>query len=133
MAKPTREPRATKIVATIGPRAERAGELVRLLSAGVDVVRLNGAHCAPGDIARRVALVRDAEKAVGRPVGVLLDLGGPKIRVGPIEGDTTAWKEGTSSRSFPGTGAGRAGGSRSPTRPSSRKSSRAPRSGSPTG
>ncbi len=94
MAKPTREPRATKIVATIGPRAEREGELVRLLSAGVDVVRLNGAHCAPGDIARRVALVRGAEKVVGRPVGVLLDLGGPKIRVGPIDGDTTVWKDG---------------------------------------
>ncbi|MRR13458.1 pyruvate kinase, partial [bacterium] len=53
MRKPTREPRATKIVATIGPRAEREGELVRLPSAGVDVFRFNGAHCAPGDIARR--------------------------------------------------------------------------------
>ena len=102
MAKPTREPRATKIVATIGPRAEREGELVRLLSAGVDVVRLNGAHCAPGDIARRVALVRDAEKVVGRPVGILLDLGGPKIRVGPIEGDTTVWKDGDLVEILPG-------------------------------
>ncbi len=102
MAKPTREPRATKIVATIGPRAEREGELVRLLSAGVDVVRLNGAHCAPGDIARRVALVRAAEKVVGRPVGVLLDLGGPKIRVGPIEGDTTVWKDGDLVEIVPG-------------------------------
>jgi pyruvate kinase len=94
MAKPTREPRATKIVATIGPKAERDGELVRLLNAGVDVFRLNGAHCQPGDISRRVALVREAEKVAGRPVGILLDLGGPKIRVGPIEGDTTVWKNG---------------------------------------
>jgi pyruvate kinase len=109
MAKPTREPRATKIVATIGPRAEREGELVRLLSAGVDVVRLNGAHCVPGDIARRVAIVRGAEKVLGRPVGVLLDLGGPKIRVGPIEGDTTAWNEGDVVEIVPGhrKGAGR--------------------------
>ena len=109
MAKPIREPRATKIVATIGPRAEKGGELVRLLSAGVDVVRLNGAHCQPGDIARRVALVRDAEKALDRPVGVLLDLGGPKIRVGPIDGDTTTWAEGDVVEILPGLrrGAGR--------------------------
>ena len=57
MGKPQREPRSTKIVATIGPRAEREGELVRLLSAGVDVVRVNGAHCAPGDVARRFDLL----------------------------------------------------------------------------
>jgi len=109
MAQPTREPRATKIVATIGPRAEREGELVRLLAAGVDVVRINGAHCAPGDVARRVALVRAAEPEVGRPVGVLLDLGGPKIRVGPIEGDATVWKDGDLVEIVPGhrRGAGR--------------------------
>ncbi len=82
--------RATKIVATIGPSAERAGVLVRLLKAGADVVRLNGAHCRPGDIRRRVAFVRRAERAVGRPVGVLLDLGGPKIRLGPVAGGPAA-------------------------------------------
>jgi pyruvate kinase len=103
MVKPTLEPRATKIVATIGPRAERPGELVRLLQAGVDVVRINGAHCAPGDIARRVALVRESEKAVGHPVGVLLDLGGPKIRVGPIVGDSTVWRDGDVVEIVPGT------------------------------
>jgi pyruvate kinase len=102
MAKPTREPRATKIVATIGPRAERPGELVRLLRAGVDVIRINGAHCAPGEIARRVALVRESEKEVGRPVGVLLDLGGPKIRVGPIAGDSTVWRDGDVVEIVPG-------------------------------
>ncbi len=109
MSKPNGEPRATKIVATIGPRAEKDGELVRLLSAGVDVVRLNGAHCQPGDISRRVALVRAAEKVLGRPVGVLLDLGGPKIRVGPIDGDATTWKEGDLVEIVPGhrRGAGR--------------------------
>ena len=109
MAKPTREIRATKIVATIGPRAEKDGELVRLLSAGVDVFRLNGAHCQPGDIARRVSLVREAERVVGRPVGILLDLGGPKIRVGPIEGDTTVWKDGDLVEILPGlrTGSGK--------------------------
>ena len=106
MAKPTREFRATRIVATIGPRAEKDGELVRLLTAGVDVVRLNGAHCQPGDIARRVALVREAEKSVRRPVGILLDLGGPKIRVGPIEGDTTVWKYGDLVEIVPGHRAG---------------------------
>ncbi|HUM03598.1 MAG TPA: pyruvate kinase [Thermoanaerobaculia bacterium] len=78
--------RATKIVATIGPAAERPGALGKLLRAGVDVVRLNGAHCGPGDVRRRVALVRRAERRLGRPVGVLLDLGGPKIRLGVVAG-----------------------------------------------
>ena len=78
--------RATKIVATIGPAAERPGVLGKLLRAGVDVVRLNGAHCKPGDVRRRVALVRRAERRLGRPVGVLLDLGGPKIRLGVVAG-----------------------------------------------
>ena len=49
---------ATKIVATIADNAERPGALRALLAAGVDVVRLNGAHAKPGDIARRTALVR---------------------------------------------------------------------------
>ena len=78
--------RATKIVATVGPSSEQPGALGRLLRAGVDVVRLNAAHCRPGDIRRRVALVRRAERRRGRPVGVLLDLGGPKIRLGAVAG-----------------------------------------------
>jgi pyruvate kinase len=82
--------RVTKIVATIGPGASRPGALLPLLEAGVDVVRLNGAHCRPGEIRKRVALVRRAERRLGRPIGILLDLGGPKIRVGAVGGSPVA-------------------------------------------
>jgi len=86
----TKPLRATKIVATIGPNAEKPGALARLLRAGVDVVRLNGAHCRPGDIRSRTALVRNVEALRRRPVGILLDLGGPKIRLGRVgEGTVT--------------------------------------------
>jgi pyruvate kinase len=81
-------------VATIGPAAEHSGVLERLLHAGVDVVRLNGAHCAPGEIRRWVALVRRAERRLARPVGVLLDLGGPKIRLGAVAGGPVSVRAG---------------------------------------
>jgi pyruvate kinase len=101
--------RATKIVATIGSRAEEPGTLQALLAAGVDVVRLNGAHLKAGQIKRLAALVRRAERKLGRPVGILLDLGGPKIRVGPIEGGTVVWEAGETVEIVPGAvrGAGR--------------------------
>jgi len=86
--------RATKIVATIGARAEEPGMIAGLLAAGVDVVRLNGAHLKPGQIRRLVSVIRKAERRHGHPVGILLDLGGPKIRVGPIEGGSVAWESG---------------------------------------
>ncbi|MCG3193428.1 MAG: pyruvate kinase [Thermoanaerobaculia bacterium] len=95
--------RGTKIVATIGARAEDPAHLRALLSAGVDVVRINSAHAKPGEILRRVALVRDLEKEMGRPVGVLLDLGGPKIRVGPVEEGTLEWKSGQKVEIVPGS------------------------------
>ena len=81
---------ATKIVATIADNAEKPGALEALLAAGVDVVRLNGAHAKPGDIARRVALVRRVSARRGVPVGVLLDLGGPKIRLGSLPGGSVS-------------------------------------------
>ncbi len=81
---------ATKIVATIADNAEKPGALDALLAAGVDVVRLNGAHAKPGDIARRTALVRRVAARRGRPVGVLLDLGGPKIRLGALPGGSVS-------------------------------------------
>jgi pyruvate kinase len=88
------ERRATKIVATVGARAHEPGVVDALLAAGVDVVRLNGAHLKPGQIKALAAVVRKAERKAGRPVGILLDLGGPKIRVGPIEGGSVVWEAG---------------------------------------
>jgi pyruvate kinase len=100
--------RATRIVATIGPRAERPEYLVGLVKAGADLLRINGAHARRGEITRRVALIRTVEKTVGRPIGVLLDLGGPKIRVGPLEAEAVTWKNGDLIEIVPGSGLGTA-------------------------
>ncbi len=78
--------RATKIVATVGPATESPEMLRRLLSTGVGVFRLNAAHARAGEIRRRVEAVRKVEREFGRPVGVLLDLAGPKIRLGTVPG-----------------------------------------------
>jgi len=101
MARHVREA-ATKIVATIADNAEKPGALDALLAAGVDVVRLNGAHCKRGDIARRTALVRRVSARRGRPVGVLLDLGGPKIRLGALPEGLVALRSGRSVEIVPG-------------------------------
>lgn len=74
--------RRTKIVATIGPASDGIDALERLLAAGVDVVRLNLSHGAPDEHLERLARVRQVAAALGRPVAVLADLPGPKIRAG---------------------------------------------------
>src|SRR6185436_4906302 len=72
----------TKIVATLGPSSDAPELLDRLLEAGVDVFRLNASHATHEKIAERISAVRQAEKKHGRFVGILLDLQGPKIRLG---------------------------------------------------
>ncbi len=75
-------PRATKIVATLGPACNAPETLTRLIAAGVDVVRLNFSHGRAGDHVERARLVREAARALGREVGIMADLQGPKIRIG---------------------------------------------------
>ncbi len=74
--------RRTKIVATLGPATDEPAVLRAILEAGVDVVRLNMSHGSQEDHARRHRLVRELEAEIGRPVGILVDLQGPKIRIG---------------------------------------------------
>lgn len=86
-------PRHTKIVATLGPASSDADTLTRMIAAGVDVVRLNFSHGKAEDHVARVKAVRTAAEQVGRPVGILADLQGPKIRVGKFaEGKVTLAK-----------------------------------------
>ena len=78
-------PRATKIVATIGPASSSPEVLERILRAGVDVVRLNFSHGKAQDHIDRARLVRDTAARLGREVAIMADLQGPKIRVGKFE------------------------------------------------
>ncbi|MEO7853711.1 MAG: pyruvate kinase [Rubrivivax sp.] len=77
--------RSTKIVATLGPASSDPDVLERLLRAGVDVVRLNFSHGSAQDHINRAALVRETALRVGKPVALMADLQGPKIRVGKFE------------------------------------------------
>jgi pyruvate kinase len=74
--------RATKIVATLGPASSDPKVLEDLLRGGVDVVRLNFSHGKAQDHIDRAALVRETAARVGKPVALMADLQGPKIRVG---------------------------------------------------
>jgi pyruvate kinase len=77
--------RTTKIVATLGPATDAPDSIRRLLDAGVDVFRLNASHGDQTEHARRMNLVRELAASAGVRVGVLLDLQGPKIRLGTFE------------------------------------------------
>jgi pyruvate kinase len=77
--------RGTKIVATIGPASTDFDILVKMITAGVDVVRLNFSHGKAQDHIDRAALVRRAAAECGREVAIMADMQGPKIRVGKFE------------------------------------------------
>jgi pyruvate kinase len=81
--------RQTKIVATIGPACRDPRELERMIAAGMDVARLNFAHGEPGEHAETAERLRAAAEAVGREIGILQDVPGPKLRIGPVEGGMT--------------------------------------------
>src|SRR5690606_62678 len=77
--------RATKIVATIGPASSNLETLVRMIRAGVNVVRLNFSHGKAQDHIDRATLVRQAAAECDREVAIMADLQGPKIRIGKFE------------------------------------------------
>jgi pyruvate kinase len=74
-------PRRTKILTTLGPATDNPRVLADLIRAGADVVRVNFSHGNPEDHIRRVDLVREVSREIGKWVGVLGDLQGPKIRI----------------------------------------------------
>jgi pyruvate kinase len=73
--------RRTKIVATLGPATDEPGVLEGMVRAGLDVARINFSHGGKDEQRRRILAVRAAAEKVGRPVGILADLSGPKIRI----------------------------------------------------
>lgn len=74
--------RQTKILATLGPATSTPAEIARLFDAGADVFRLNFSHGDHADHKKRHLILRNLEEARGRPIGILADLQGPKLRVG---------------------------------------------------
>jgi pyruvate kinase len=79
------QPRRTRIVCTIGPASSTPAVLRSMIQAGMDVARMNFSH-GDHDTHRQVAVdVREAAEACGRPIALLGDLQGPKIRTGPLE------------------------------------------------
>src|ERR1700759_3622576 len=73
--------RRTKIIATLGPATDAPGLLDALVAAGLDCARLNCSHGNAGDLQRPAREVRAAARRAGRPVGLLFDLQGPKLRL----------------------------------------------------
>ena len=90
--------RRTKIVATIGPASDPPAVLQGLLEAGVDVCRLGMAHGPLEATLDRIDRVRVAARDVGRPVGILVDLPGPKVRSAPFADDGVLLRPGASLR-----------------------------------
>lgn len=84
----------TKIVATMGPATDDVEVLTQMMRAGMDVARLNASHGTREDLARRLELVREASRRAGKPISVLLDLGGPKIRIESFREGRVMLKEG---------------------------------------
>jgi pyruvate kinase len=86
--------RKTKIVATLGPSSSSEEMLARLIMAGVNVVRLNFSHGLAEDHIKRAEIVRAIAAKLNRPIGVLCDLQGPKIRIGKFELGKVTLKKG---------------------------------------
>ena len=79
--------RRTKILATLGPASESPEMIARLFEAGADVFRLNMSHLPRERLKERVGVIRGLEARYRRPIAILADLQGPKLRVGAFGGD----------------------------------------------
>ena len=84
----------TKIVATIGPASESPEMLERLIRAGLNVARLNFSHGDFTGHAERIARIRAAQRSTGRPVAIMADLPGPKMRLGRIDPEPIQLRQG---------------------------------------
>ena len=89
-----RRQRSAKIVATLGPASGTPGQIAALFEAGVDVFRLNFSHGERADHEARLLSIRALEQKVERPIGVMADLQGPKLRLGKFAKGKVALKLG---------------------------------------
>src|SRR6201993_1307473 len=91
-----RRQRRTKVVATLGPASSSAEMIARLFEAGADVFRINMSHTSQDRMRELVGMIRAVERDTGRPIGVLIDLQGPKLRLGTFTGGSVMAKTGDS-------------------------------------
>jgi pyruvate kinase len=91
-----RRDRRTKILATLGPASENPEMIAKLFQAGADVFRLNMSHLPREKLKERVEMIRAVEAKFKRPIAILADLQGPKLRVGAFEGDSATLVPGQS-------------------------------------
>ena len=89
----TTPPRRTKIVATIGPATGTAEGVRALVEAGMDAARLNLSHGSREEHAERARLVRGVQETIGRPLALIADLQGPKLRIGDLDAPRTLLKD----------------------------------------
>jgi pyruvate kinase len=88
--------RRAKIVATLGPASSDAVMIGKLFAAGADVFRINMSHTSQDRMRELVAMIRSVETDTGRPIGILVDLQGPKLRLGTFTGGSVSVKNGDS-------------------------------------
>ncbi len=93
-----RRRRNAKIIATLGPATSNAATIRALFDLGADVFRLNFSHGSRDDHRANVGFIREVERDTGRPVGVLMDLQGPKLRLGEFEDGAAELKTGQTFR-----------------------------------
>ena len=86
--------RRAKIVATLGPASGSPDMMAKLFAAGVDVFRINMSHTSQDRLRELVAAIRAIERDSGRPIGILVDLQGPKLRLGTFTGGSAMVKRG---------------------------------------
>src|SRR5271154_4671583 len=82
---PMRRLRRCKIVATLGPATTQRSTIADLFRAGADVFRINMSHASHDDMRERVQMIRSLEQEFERPIAILLDLQGPKLRIGTLK------------------------------------------------
>jgi pyruvate kinase len=92
----TRRSRRIKIIATLGPASADRETVAALFKAGADVFRINMSHASHDGMRERVALIRSLEEEFGRPIGILVDLQGPKLRVGTFHDGAESLRKGDS-------------------------------------
>jgi pyruvate kinase len=89
-----RRMRRVKILATLGPASSDQATIARLFEAGADVFRINMSHTTHAMLRERVATIRAVERQFARPIGILVDLQGPKLRVGTFAGGSAVLEKG---------------------------------------